>query len=374
MKELQKILSAFCLIWLSLLHGQAEIVEQVNQLLLVAVPATPDDASFEETIRWLESSQVANLLISTTGFGPGSLQEKAQRVQAFKKAVLASTGLDPFLAADQEGGRVQRILGTPIPPPLLMKEEDVGLLASSLAYETSLVGINMCLGPVLDIPAEGNFINDRAFGKDPSTVIRRASLWIDILKSYGLLVVGKHFPGHGSSSSNSHLFPSFVDKPWEALQTWDLKPFMVLLPKLDAIMSAHVYFSQIDPDSIGTYSHIIMTDLLKGYQGLRLSDSISMLAATPEQFDFEQSAAAMAFNAIKSVNAGCDLIILGVPEFGPYRPDIKEQRSFIDRTITLFVQAIKNGAVSEGRLREALNRIQIAKAQIAAFDVEKLVQ
>jgi beta-glucosidase-like glycosyl hydrolase len=139
-------------------------------------------------------------------------------------------------------------------------------------------------------------------------------------------------------------------------------------------MSAHVYFSQIDPDSIGTYSHIIMTDLLKGYQGLRLSDSISMLAATPEQFDFEQSAAAMAFNAIKSVNAGCDLIILGVPEFGPYRPDIKEQRSFIDRTITLFVQAIKNGAVSEGRLREALNRIQIAKAQIAAFDVEKLVQ
>lgn len=327
------------------------------ELTLVSLPATHDAETFDAVVEWLGRSYVHHLLIGKTGFGDGTLVEQAARVAKLRHAIVNARNSEPLLAADQEGGRVQRIIGTAIPAPMAMRDEDIVKYAMTLAKETAVVGINLCLCPVLDIPCEGNFISDRAFGRDPEAVIHRASLWIETLKSYGLLVVGKHFPGHGSTTADTHQLAARVDKTREELEGWDIRPFRELFPKLDAIMSAHVYYPHLDPNEMGTYSSLIMTDLLQDFGGLRISDSLAMLAASPQQSSFEETAQSYALNAIKAINAGCDLVILGAPEFGSFVPDAKEHMLFLDRVNELIAASIAEGAVSQERVDEALARI-----------------
>lgn len=339
----------------------------VSQLTIVKLPSTPDQHTYEKVAKWLRHSHVGNILISKGNVGEGSLETQADRVNTFAKAIFERTGIIPFNAADQEGGRVQHIYSTRVPNPLSIDDEDIEKYATILAQDTVKAGVNLCLGPVLDIPIMGNFIGNRAFGLDPESVIRRASLWIKVLQAHGLLVVGKHFPGHGATTRDTHRHAAYVDKTLSELEEWDLKPFWALLPGLDAVMSGHVLYPYLDPNCIGTYSSIIMTDLLKDFKGLRISDSLGMLAATPEQINFEQTAMAMAMNAIQSIRAGCDVVILGTPQFGCYVPAPKEHMKLVDRIMVHMANALLRGEVSNERLSQALQRVQSAKNKIAVF-------
>lgn len=350
-------------------HGresyQDDYLEIIGQLTLVKLPATHDVRTFNEVVKWLGKSHVGNVLICKVNMGEGSLCEQAERVACLSETIYRKTGLVPFKAADQEGGRVQNVIGTRIPNPMNMRSDEIEIFGNILAIETKAVGINLCLGPVLDISFEENFIGNRSFGCDPDTVIDRAKIWLRTLKAHGLLVTGKHFPGHGSTLHDTHRDAAYVEKTKEELLSWDIRPFLELSSELDAIMSSHVFYPSLDNSQIGTYSPAIMTDLLSEFKGMRVTDSLGMLAATPIQTTFDQTALAMAANAIKAIKAGCDLVILGIPQFGDYVPEPKENMKLINRIMEHMANSLRQGEISPERLQEALMRVQAAKDKIA---------
>ena len=160
-----------------------------------------------------------------------------------------------IIAVDHEGGRVQRFQKdfTKIPPmqhvgkftknnPDIFKE--VGWLISK---ELISAGIDVNFAPVLDIDKNtSSIISDRAFSNDVKNVIDYAGNFIDGMHEAGMKSVGKHFPGHGNVVEDSHLELPFDNRSLAELFDKDIKPYINLKSKLDAIMCAHILYTQIE--------------------------------------------------------------------------------------------------------------------------------
>lgn len=346
------------------MHILPNLAILAGQLTLVTLPMATEPASYEIMLDWLSWNNVGNVLLRESHFGQGNMEEKALMVNQCARILYEKIGIVPYIGADQEGGRVQAMKASLIPPPMDIPDDELQHYATLLARESARVGINLILGPVLDIPCDGNFIGNRAFARDPDSVVKRAQIWIQALKTQSLLVTGKHFPGHGSTTSDTHKEAARVDLEAKHLHDWELKPFYTLQHNLDAIMSAHVLYPSLDPHNIATYSKAIMTEKLSEFEGLRISDSLGMRAATPEQLDFEQTARSMAENAVKAINAGCDLVIIGRPHYECDIPKLEVHMNFVDRVLGYITEAIKNNKIPEERLLDAYTRNQNAKRKI----------
>ena len=219
-----------------------------------------------------------------------------------------------IIAVDQEGGRVQRFNKNFTNIPSMQKVtkfansnndinflKDVGWLISS---ELIAAGIDINFAPVLDIDEKtSSIIGDRAFANNVSDAISAASNFIDGMHEAGMKSTGKHFPGHGGIYEDSHNELAEDKRNLEELLIKDIRPYIELSNKLDAVMCAHVLFSNID-EEIPSYSKYWLKNILKGeikYDGLIFSDDLSMLGAG----NFT-----MSNKAIKCLEAGCDMILV----------------------------------------------------------------
>jgi len=219
----------------------------------------------------------------------------------------------PFIAIDQEGGQVHRL-----PPPFthFPAAAQIGARADAeLAYrcgraaavELALVGINLNFAPVLDVNSNPSnpIIGDRAFGTAPAKVIEMSSAWIDGLRDGGIIPCGKHFPGHGDTAVDSHLALPAVEKSLDQLKAVELPPFAHTCKNgVEALMTAHVRHSALDPNLPATLSEPIITGLLRhqmGYDGVVFSDDLEMKAVS-DHFTAEEAAA-------RAVLAGVDVLL-----------------------------------------------------------------
>ena len=219
-----------------------------------------------------------------------------------------------IIAVDQEGGRVQRFNKefTKIPTMQEVAKyansnndmsflKEVGWLISS---ELIAAGIDLNFAPVLDIDDKtSSIIGDRAFANNALDVISLTSNFIDGMHEAGMKSTGKHFPGHGGIFEDSHIELAEDHRELEELMGLDIKPYIELSNKLDAIMCAHVLFPNIDK-YIPSYSRYWLKDILREkikYKGLIFSDDLSMFGAGDLSF---------ANKAVKSVEAGCDMILV----------------------------------------------------------------
>ncbi len=224
-----------------------------------------------------------------------------------------------LIVIDQEGGRVQRLTSGVVElPPLailghlydqcrktaLARARDLGWL---MASEIRSVGVDLSLAPVLDLddhhcPA----INNRSFSPDPNIATDLARSYVVGMNSAGMPATGKHFPGHGQVTLDSH-----IDKPTDSRQLseiehLDLAPFLNLIPEgmLAAVMPAHITFTSIDDQPVG-YSRYWLQNLLRDkyqFSGLIFSDDLNMDGADiPGGYKARANAA---------LNAGCDLLLL----------------------------------------------------------------
>ncbi|MGH7929546.1 MAG: glycoside hydrolase family 3 N-terminal domain-containing protein, partial [Candidatus Binatia bacterium] len=140
----------------------------------------------------------------------------------------------PFIAIDQEGGRVHRLPPpfTHFPPTTSIGDKNDTNLAHragrAAAAELALAGINLNFAPVLDVNSNPHspIIGDRAFGTDPNVVARIAWSWAQGLRDGGIIPCGKHFPGHGATDKDSHLDLPIVPKSLEMLKATELPPFL----------------------------------------------------------------------------------------------------------------------------------------------------
>ena len=200
---------------------------------------------------------------------------------------------DILIAVDQEGGRVQRLKqGFTLLPAMgkfgelyqtdrekaLELAEKCGWL---MATEVLAVGIDFSFAPVLDLNDISDVIGDRSFAKNIQDIIPLAGAFLKGMKGAGMASTGKHFPGHGSVKADSHVVAAIDMRSYEEIQQKDMQTFIQLQPQLDALMPAHVIYSQVDPNPAG-FSEFWIQKVLRqelGFDGVLFSDDLSMQAA-----------------------------------------------------------------------------------------------
>lgn len=221
-----------------------------------------------------------------------------------------------FISIDQEGGKVSRLNAKNGFEQILSAKEISKLnekqariqyqKLSSILYKE---GINLNFAPVVDLAKnkENKVIVklERAYSKDSNTVVKYASIFIDELEKNNINSVLKHFPGHGSSKSDSH--KGFVD----ISDTWgkeELQPYKKLIEKNKAkfIMTAHVYNKNLDENYPATLSHNINTNILRKelkFKGLIISDDLQMKAIS-DHYTIRQ-------RVKLAINSGVNILLFG---------------------------------------------------------------
>lgn len=223
-----------------------------------------------------------------------------------------------MIAVDHEGGRVQRFRQgfTRLPAAGLIGEyckshpEQGSALAEKagwlMAVELRAVGIDFSFAPVLDLnKGISQVIGDRAFGRDPDLVAQIARSYMLGMKRAGMAAVGKHFPGHGAVSEDSHHEIPVDRRRYEDIELDDLIPFERLIRAgLPAIMPAHVIYSEVDMHPAG-FSSVWLKKILRqqlGFQGIIFSDDINMEGAGIAGDYLQRSYTAL--------EAGCDMVLV----------------------------------------------------------------
>ncbi len=230
----------------------------------------------------------------------------------------AATSFDasfpPLLAVDQEGGRVTR-LGAPLlklPPMRALGRTGDALLVrragKTLGRELAALGFTMNFAPVLDVDScpDNPIIGDRSFASSPEEVARIGHAFAAGLQEGGVHACGKHFPGHGDTTVDSHFDLPRVDQPRTRLDAIELVPYLGLRAAVcAAVMTAHVVYPALEPDAPATLSRRIAHDLLRGelgYDGVLVSDDLEMKAVA-DRMPIEES-------AVRAVRAGCDVLLV----------------------------------------------------------------
>ncbi|MDQ3249822.1 MAG: glycoside hydrolase family 3 protein [Chloroflexota bacterium] len=287
---------------------------------------------------------------------PAQLKALTTALQSF-----AATGL--LIATDQEGGLVNRLReGYGFPPtvshqmlgtlndPAVTREQ-----AGAMARTLSGMGINFNLAPVVDLnlnptnPAIGLY--ERSFSADPAIVIEHAQVFIDAHHAAGVLCALKHFPGHGSSTADTHLGIADVSKTWSRRE---LEPYTALIAagEADAVMTAHVFNANLDPTYPATLSQPIISGLLRkelGYDGVVITDDMQM-GAIRTQYGFETAIQ-------KTIEAGVDIIAIA--------NNLVYEEDVVGRTVALIQRLVAAEIISEARIDASYQRIQRLKSKLA---------
>ncbi len=217
------------------------------------------------------------------------------------------------------------------------------------------VGINVNLAPVVDVnvnpenPVIGGL--KRSFSSETDIVARHAREVILAHRKQGVLTALKHFPGHGSSTEDSHLGFTDVTRTWSCSE---LKPYRDLFksPGADMVMTAHVFNARLDPEWPATLSSRVLNGLLRkglGFDGVIISDDMQMKAIT-DKHDLETALK-------KTILAGTDIIIFGNNLV--YEEDVARKAGDI------ILDLVRRDKIPAARIKEAYQRIMSLKEQIA---------
>jgi beta-N-acetylhexosaminidase len=251
-----------------------------GQLLMVGIPGPRMDAVARELVRDLRVGGV--ILFARNIESPEQVWELNRDLQ---RQALASTGRPLLLAVDQEGGRVQRLKApfTLIPPArelgITRTPEEVEDLSRQVARELALVGLNVNLAPVLDVPRSPACPQwDRAFSSDPERAARYGLAAIRGYLAGGVIPVAKHFPGLGDTIADSHeVLP--VALSGDPKREADLVPFQqAVAAKIPMIMTAHLKVPEWEARP-ATLSPAALQDWLRrrlGFDGVIITDDLEM--------------------------------------------------------------------------------------------------
>jgi beta-N-acetylhexosaminidase len=267
-----------------------------------------------------------------------------------------------WVSVDQEGGRVARLKApfTEWPPmATLGRSGDVALaerFARALAAELKSVGITLDYAPVLDIHTnpKNPVIGDRALADKAEQVARLGAAIVRTLQSEGIAACGKHFPGHGDTSTDSHLELPLVEHPPERLRDTELAPFRAAIQaRVATIMTAHVLVPALDEKRPASLSRAIVHDLLReelGFDGVILSDDLEMKAIAAE---YEVPSA-----AVLAIEAGCDGVLI-----------CSGRHDTQAAALEAIVHAVEDERLPLARIEDALQRQRRAKERFLAAPI-----
>ncbi|ASQ91432.1 glycoside hydrolase family 3 [Prosthecochloris sp. GSB1] len=264
-----------------------------------------------------------------------------------------------FIAIDQEGGTVNRLkakYGFPETPSAAslgrLDNTDSTFHAAARTAETlQTAGVNLDFAPVVDLninpdnPVIGGL--ERSFSADPRIVTAQAAETIRGLHARNIIATIKHFPGHGSSTTDTHKDFTDITRTWKTIE---LEPYRSLIRDgyEDFVMTAHVFNAKLDPRYPATLSHSIVTELLRdslGFRGPVISDDMQMQAITA-LYELK--------TAIRlAIDAGVDILLFA--NNSAYDPHIARKAASIIREL------VSEGAVTQGRIDSSYRRIMQLK-------------
>ena len=239
--------------------------------------------------------------------------ESTEQLSALVNAVRNVSKHPLLLCVDHEGGRVQRFRSEFTELPAIANicetdnsEKNAFAHGWLMAAEVRAMGIDFSFAPVLDINfGVSEVIGDRSFNRDPRIISHLATEYIKGMREAGMASTGKHFPGHGAVVEDSHNAIPVDKRSKEEIWQNDILPFAELIKEgLDAVMPAHVIYSELDDKPAGFSSYWLQQVLRKelNFEGVIFSDDLSMEGAAGMGGFTERAEAAM--------QAGCDMILV----------------------------------------------------------------
>lgn len=255
-----------------------------------------------------------------------------------------------IVASDEEGGNVTRLEaahGSSYPGNAALgrldSTETTAMVAGEIGRAARLAGIDLDLAPVVDVNTDPDnpVIGVRSFGSDPALVARHAAAFVTGLQNSGVAACAKHFPGHGDTVVDSHLYLPVVDVDVATLQARDWPPFVAAIEAgVRSILTAHVRFPALD-DRPATLSPTVLGVLRAelGFDGVIVTDALDMHAIA--------RTVGMDTGAVMALAAGADLLCIGNPA------DDEAEFALVRSAVTA---AVLDGTLPMARLEEARDR------------------
>jgi len=362
---LSAFLALISLLCLSPLVSDAQVPlrRKIGQMVMVTFVGD----SLEKSSASLDTmkSDLANGFVGGTIFFTWSNNlRRPQQITHLTSELQRRSSIPLLIATDEEGGQVARLsssngfANTP-------SAYQMGTVTNSEVYTRSTAsmmagwfqqtGINVDFAPVVDVnvnptsPAIGAL--GRSFSSNPATVASHAGWFIDEFHKKKLLTTLKHFPGHGSAKTDSHLGLVDITKTWADSE---LTPYRQLLSAgvVDLIMTAHVFNANLDSVYPATLSRKTVTGILRqslGYQGVVVSDEMSMQAIV-NYYGFDEAIAL-------AVQAGVDILL--------YNKNQDSSGFSLARHVVDFLERkVLDGTIAAARIDESYNRIMALKQRI----------
>jgi beta-N-acetylhexosaminidase len=327
---------------------------EIGQLLIGSLPGTTITPELRSLAREFQLGGV--ILFNRNIEAAEQVAELAYDVQS----LAADSPL--WVSVDQEGGRVARLKApfTEWPPMAVLGRSGDPALASrfgaALATELRAVGITLDYAPVLDIHTnpKNPIIGDRALAATADAVGKLGAAIVCGLQGNGVAACGKHFPGHGDTSVDSHLDLPLVEHPPDRIRRVECVPFRdVIAAHVAFIMTAHILVPALDEDLPATLSPRIVKGMLRdelGFPGIIVSDDLEMKAIAKTW--------TVPDAAVQAVAAGCDALLI-------CSGDIDVQA----RALEALVYAVENGRIARTALDDTQKRLRQAKERFLAAPV-----
>lgn len=264
-----------------------------------------------------------------------------------------------WVCIDQEGGRVARLKApfTEWPPMASLgrsgHERLAGRFARALAMELRAVGITLDFAPVLDVCTnpKNPVIGDRALSENAADVARIGATIVRAMQAEHVAACGKHFPGHGDTSVDSHSELPLIEHPPERLREVEWRPFRAAIEAgVATIMTAHVLVPSLDETRPATISRKVITGMLRQemhFEGVIFSDDLEMKALAHDYSVPEST--------LLAIDAGCDAVLI-------CGGDVEAQAAALEG----LVHAIEDERVSITRIEDALARNRRVKERFLA--------
>lgn len=347
------------------LSEEDSLTLKIGQMILVGIKDAKSLSSKDSIISEIAQNKIGSIILFEKNI---SNTNSFQNLKTCIDSLQRKARIPLFVSIDEEGGQVHRLkekygfVKMPSAAYLgkLDNSDSSAYYYDRLAKQLKDLGINMNFAPSVDMAV--NLRNPviykmwRSYSNDPDMVTKHAGIAIKAHQKNRVATVIKHFPGHGSSNTDSHLGLTNVTKTWSSQE---LLPFVNLIKTntCDAVMTAHIVNCKLDSTCLpATLSKKIITGLLRDslkFGGVVVSDDMQMYAIS-KNYGLEKA-------VTLCINAGVDILLLG-------NNVVATQQVTASQLNSLIKKLVKEGKISPLRISESYKRILKLKRKIGLLE------
>ncbi len=329
-----------------------DLQDKIGQMLMVGFHGLEAPSYL---LDWLREGRAGGVILFARNV------ESPEQLAKLTASLHAAAKYPLLIGIDQEGGTVARLRQShgfsESPGAMALSSASNGAelaeqVDQMLAEEMRALGINWDFAPVLDITYNraNASVGTRSFGMDRQRVAQMGSAAVRGFQRGGVAACAKHFPGLGTTSTDTHVALPVLDTPLETLREVDMQPFKAAIAAgIASVMSTHTIFSALDPQLPATLSPLIIPQLLRGdlgFDGVVASDDLEMKAIADHHGAGE--------TAVLGALAGLDVLIFS------------HTRVLQEAAHDALLAAAQSGRVPIERIDEANRRVAALKAAYPA--------